>query len=68
MRERSVDGEHDAFHVFDRWQHVGSAHSEEEAWELLATPACGEFDFDVYRILVKFLSLRRKGIEVRPLP
>ncbi len=43
-------------HVLDHWTYMGSARCDEELAALRAQPACGGFDADVYRILVRYFS------------
>ena len=47
-------------HVLDHWTYMGSARSDEELAALRAEPACGGFDADVYRILVRYFSNHTK--------
>ncbi|MDK2124579.1 3'-5' exonuclease family protein [Parachitinimonas caeni] len=53
-------------HVIDRWHYLGSARDEAELAELVAERDNAEFDVDVYKILVKFLSAK-KAVQVKVL-
>ena len=55
-----------AFHIIDRWIHLGEAEDEPEAFELIAgeRPA---FDIDTYRILLRFLSNQKNEKAIWPL-
>jgi DNA polymerase-3 subunit epsilon len=61
LRERDSRGEWQGARsadllVLDHWTYMGSARSDEELTALRAEPACGGFDADVYRILVRYFS------------
>lgn len=42
-------------HVFRDWCWLGTAHDESELGALVDAPPRGEFDLDIYRLLVKKL-------------
>jgi DNA polymerase-3 subunit epsilon len=64
--EPGADGRHDV-HVIHNWCYLGTAHSEEEMWDLLnEAPARPAFDMDTYSILSR--ALARRQLQVRPLP
>ena len=56
IRERAVDGPGTLLHVIDRWQHLGTAGSEDEIAELLRSSGEHEFDPDSYRIVARCLE------------
>jgi len=55
VRETSVTGERDEVHVFRDWCWLGSARDPSELQSILDAPPRGEFDLDIYRLLVKRL-------------
>ncbi len=55
VKETDVLGERTDVHVFDRWCWLGTAHDEASFGALVEAPPRGEFDLDVYRLLVKHL-------------
>jgi len=48
------------FHVLDHWAYMGTARSEDELDELRTKAAPADFDADVYRILVRYLTKNPK--------
>jgi DNA polymerase-3 subunit epsilon len=44
------------YHVLDRWMYLCSAQTEEDLESLGTLEASGEFDVDVYRILLRYFS------------
>jgi DNA polymerase-3 subunit epsilon len=65
VRERNADNGLDEAHVFERWSHLGTARTDEELEELANIRAEIDFDPDVYRLLLSYIS--RHGRSVRPL-
>jgi DNA polymerase III subunit epsilon len=58
-------GRHDV-HVVENWCYLGTAHSEDELWDLLnKAPARPAFDMDTYKILSRALS--RRQLKIRAL-
>jgi DNA polymerase-3 subunit epsilon len=57
VSERSAHAELAAFHLVDRWCHLGSADSREGLEALLATAPGRRFDLDIYRILTRWLAV-----------
>jgi len=55
VRETSLTGERDEVHVFRNWCWLGSARDQSELQSILDAPPRGEFDLDIYRLLVKRL-------------
>jgi DNA polymerase-3 subunit epsilon len=55
VKETDVLGERTDVHVFDRWCWLGTAHDEGSFGALVEAPPRGEFDLDIYRLLVKHL-------------
>ena len=55
IREPAAGSTGSVLHVIDRWQHVGSAASEEELQALAGTRAEPGFDADMYRIMNRWL-------------
>ena len=55
VKETDVLGERTDVHIFDRWCWLGTAHDEASFGALVEAPPRGEFDLDVYRLLVKYL-------------
>jgi DNA polymerase-3 subunit epsilon len=52
-------------HVVDRWCYLGSARTDADVEELLASRHDGRFDYDQYRILCRHLA--RRGVRTVPL-
>jgi DNA polymerase-3 subunit epsilon len=65
IHERHPEGRFEEAHVFDRWSHLGTARDEDELMGLAEGRAEIDFDPDIYRILVKYISRHRTA--VRPL-
>lgn len=64
--ESGADGRHDV-HVIHNWCYLGTAHSEDDLWDLLSkAPARPAFDMDTYKILLR--ALARRQLQVRVLP
>jgi DNA polymerase-3 subunit epsilon len=59
VRETSVTGERSEIHVFRDWCWLGSARDETELQSIVEVPPRGEFDLDIYRLLVKRLPRAR---------
>jgi DNA polymerase-3 subunit epsilon len=59
IRERHPDGRIEEAHVFERWSHVGTAHSEEELAGLAEARVQIDFDPDIYRILLGYITKHR---------
>ena len=57
VSERSEHNDDVAFHVFDRWCHLGSADSEQALAELLAAPPPRRFCLDTWRLLQRWLDV-----------
>jgi DNA polymerase-3 subunit epsilon len=53
-------------HVVDRWCYLGTATSDAEVAELLASGRRAPFDYDHYRILARHLG--KRGVRAVPLP
>ncbi len=66
IRERS--GRAMDVHVVRNWRYVGTARSDEELAEVLASAEHAAFDIDLYRILVRHLNGRRHRGAVFTLP
>jgi DNA polymerase-3 subunit epsilon len=64
--ERSAHAELSAFHLLDRWCHLGSADSREGLEALLANAPARSFDLDVYRILTRWLAVPEHLAMVMP--
>lgn len=56
IREAAPGGAGTVLHVVDRWQHVGTAHDEEEVAVLLGSVRRGDFDPDAYRIVARCIE------------
>ncbi len=65
VREGSAETGREEAHVFDRWCHVGTARCAQEVEDLASARVEIEFDPDVYKILVSFIS--RHPSAVKPL-
>jgi len=59
VRETSITGERSEIHVFRDWCWLGSARDESELQSIVDAPPRGEFDLDIYRLLVKRLPRAR---------
>jgi DNA polymerase-3 subunit epsilon len=59
VRETSVTGERNEIHVFRDWCWLGTARDDSELHSILDAPSRGEFDLDIYRLLVKRLPRAR---------
>lgn len=55
VREAGITGERTDVHVFRDWCWLGTAHDDAALGALVEAPPRGEFDLDVYRLLVKRL-------------
>jgi DNA polymerase-3 subunit epsilon len=55
VAERAEHSGREAFHLLDRWCHLGSADSM-EALQAMAPQAVRRFDLDIYRILVRWFA------------
>ena len=55
VRETSITGERSEFHVFHDWCWLATARDESELQAVVEAPPRGEFDLDIYRLLVKRL-------------
>jgi DNA polymerase III subunit epsilon len=66
VRERHPDGRFEEAHVFDRWTHLGTARAEDELADLLQARADIEFDPDIYKILLAYVSKHRAAVRVVP--
>lgn len=55
VRESSLTGERTEVHVFRNWCWLATARDESELACVLDAPPCGEFDLDIYRLLVRRL-------------
>jgi hypothetical protein len=55
IREPTAGSTGSVLHIIDRWQHIGSAASEEELQALAGTRAEPGFDADMYRIMNRWL-------------
>lgn len=55
LKETDLLGERTDVHVFDRWCWLGTAHDDASLGALVEAPPRGEFDLDIYRLLVKRL-------------
>jgi len=56
IREAAPGGTGTVLHVVDHWQHVGTAHDDEEVAVLLGAVRRGDFDPDAYRIVARCLD------------
>ncbi len=65
VRESHPEGAFEEGHVFERWSHLGTVRSEEELADLAEARAEIDFDPDIYRILVSYITRHRAS--VRPL-
>jgi DNA polymerase-3 subunit epsilon len=63
--EKGADEDETEVHVVDRWCYLGSARSDADVEDLLASRDGGRFDYDHYRILSRHLS--RRGVRTVPL-
>jgi DNA polymerase-3 subunit epsilon len=64
--ESGADGRHEV-HVIHNWCYLGTAHSEDDLWDLLnKAPTRPAFDMDTYKILSR--ALARRQLQVRVLP
>jgi DNA polymerase-3 subunit epsilon len=66
VAERSPHAELSAFHLLDRWCHLGSADSREGLEALLANAPARSFDLDIYRILTRWLAVPEHLAMVMP--
>jgi DNA polymerase III subunit epsilon len=57
--EQGDDEDATEVHVVDRWCYLGSARTDADVEELLASRDDGRFDYDHYRILSRHLARRR---------
>jgi DNA polymerase-3 subunit epsilon len=64
VRESSLTGERTEVHVFRNWCWLATARDESELASVLDAPPRGEFDLDIYRLLVRRLP-RAKLIALR---
>ncbi len=55
VRESSLSGERAEVHVFRNWCWLATARDESELASVLDAPPRGEFDLDIYRLLVRRL-------------
>ncbi len=56
IHERSDNGVHEAFHVFDRWCHLGSVNDDAALRALTAALPPRRFDAGIYRLLQRWLG------------
>ena len=56
IREAAAQGTGTVLHVVDRWQHIGTAHDEQEIEGLLRAGGGRVFDADSYRIVARCLE------------
>ncbi len=56
IREAAAGGDGTVLHVVDRWQHLGTAHDENEVAALLQSTGGRAFDPDSYRIVTRCLA------------
>jgi DNA polymerase III subunit epsilon len=59
VREADITGERSDVHVFRDWCWLGTAHDDAALQAIVETPTRGEFDLDIYRLLVKQLPRLR---------
>ena len=64
IHEIHPESERECVEVFDQWRHLGSAREDGDLADILALPRPTIFDFDVYRILDRYLKLpaRHRGV------
>lgn len=67
VHERSADGAHQAFHLFDRWCHLGSVADLEALHALSASLPPRRFNADIYRLLQRWLATAANQALVQPL-
>jgi DNA polymerase-3 subunit epsilon len=65
IHERHREGRFEEAHVFDRWAHIGTARDEDALMGLAESRVDIDFDPDIYRILVSYVTKHRGT--VRPL-
>ncbi len=66
IEERSPHSGLVAFHLLDRWCHLGSADSPEGLEALLANSPARSFDLDIYRLLARWLAVPEHLAAVAP--
>ena len=59
MRETSLTGERTEVHVFRDWCWLATVRDESELNAVREVPPRGEFDLDIYRLLVRRLPRAR---------
>ena len=64
IREHDRTGTRSELHVFDRWRYLGTVRSDADLHELGWTRDAGEFSFDTYRLLVRYLKVPPRSCEV----
>lgn len=67
IAEHSTHHELRAWHLIDRWCHLGTVTSEAEVSALCAAPPPRRFDLDVYRILTRWLAAESNRESATPL-
>nr|WP_246265671.1 exonuclease domain-containing protein [Aromatoleum diolicum] len=67
VTERCAHSGSEAFHLLDRWCHLGSADSPDGLAQLRAKLPSRRFDLDIYRILVRWLAADAHHRAVTPL-
>jgi len=67
VTERCAHSGSEAFHLLDRWCHLGSADSTAGLAQLHAERPSRRFDLDIYRILVRWLAADAHQQAVTPL-
>lgn len=60
IREAHTGSGRTEVHVLERWCHLATARSEEELREAAASPARPVFDFDTYKILLRYFEKHRR--------
>ncbi len=68
IREVHPETRRNCAEIFDQWRHLGSARDETDLLEILAMPRPTAFDFDVYRILDRYLKQPARRRSVQELP
>ncbi len=64
IRERDRAGTRSELHVFDRWEYLGTVHSDADLHELECTRDAGGFSVDTYRLLARLLKALPRTCEI----
>ena len=68
VKERHAEGLLEEVHVFERWSHLGTAHSEDELGDLSTVRAQIDFDPDVYSILRTYMARHARSVKPIEVP